>query len=186
MSTSSTSVTAGEIMDRSAVLMNDPAKTDYTYDVLSPFLQMALDELAESLIDSQNSPTIQTSAPILVPMGFIAIYSVDSIDPIRYPANLVEIQEVSERRSGSNEPFIPMKRTEFIHISEPRDIFGYWSWENQIIKFNPRGATTNREIQLKYIRDFSSTNIAPDAIVGSMNSRSFLSYKTAAYAAQFI
>ena len=28
---STTSLTAGEVMDRSAALLNDPAKTDYTY-----------------------------------------------------------------------------------------------------------------------------------------------------------
>jgi len=186
MSTSSTSVTAGEIMDRSAVLMNDPSKTDYTYDTLAPFLKMALDELSESLIESQSSPTTQTSAAVILPIGLTALYPVDSLNVPHYPADLAEIQEVSERRAGSNEGFLPVKKTEYLESFEPVDRLMYWAWEDQIIKFNSKGATTIREIQLRYLRDFTIGTITPESIVGSMNSRSFLSYKTAAYAALFI
>jgi len=194
MPVSTSSVTAGEIMDRSAILLNDPAKTDYTYAVLGPFLRMALDELTLSLVDSQSSPTIQTSTsyPILqmiLETTQSALYPEDSVNDPKYPADLVEIQEIGERVAGDiHAPFIPMTRVEFLPRFPRSDRLMYWAWENQVIYFNPFGANTRIELQLRYIRDFnySISEIDPAAFVGSMNSRSFLAYKTASYASQFI
>jgi RNA-splicing ligase RtcB len=63
----------------------------------------------------------------------------------------------------------------------------YWAWESQIIRFNPNGgATTAREIQIKHLKEFGEAVLTPESIVGSMNSRSYLSYKTASFAAMFI
>jgi len=188
MALSSSSITAGDVMDRAAVLMNDPAKTDYTYIILSPFLRMALDELIENLVDGHNAPLVSTSLVITVPAGSNAMYSVDSLNEPHYPSDLAEIQEISERLAGSRDPFIPMKRTEFLETKEAGDRLAYWTWQNQVVRFNPNGATTAREVQLNYLRTYSSesANIPPESIVGPINSRSFLSYKTAAYAAQFI
>jgi hypothetical protein len=189
MPTESARITAAEVMDRSAVLLNDPAKTDYTYPVLTPFLRMALDELTETLIDGQNSPTVQTTlVPITIPAGTLGVFDMEyTPGVITYPSNLVEIQEISERAAGSNEPFVPMKRMEFIVSSTPQDMLRYWAWESQIIRFNPNGgATTAREIQIKHLKEFGEAVLTPESIVGSMNSRSYLSYKTASFAAMFI
>jgi len=188
MSTSTTSYTAAEIMDRSAVLMNDPEKTDYTYTVLMPFLKMALDELSENLADTQGSPTTTTSAIITVPAGTSGLYPVNSLNTPNYPSDLVEIQEIGERSLGSahDEPYVPMDRVEFKPAFPPGDRLRVWAWENQIISLNLYGATTARQIRLKYVRQFNQETITPDSIVGSINSQSYLAYKTAAYAAMFI
>jgi hypothetical protein len=101
----------------------------------------------------------------------------------------VEIQELGERQAGSQDPFLPMQRVEFVSAGVPASSrLGFWSWEAQQVRFNPNGATTHREIQFKLIMDASNLNpnIEPQQTVGAMNSRSYLSYKTAAYAAQFI
>lgn len=190
MTTSSSSITAGEIMDRAAVLMNDPAKTDYNYDTLAPFLRMAIDELVETLGDSQSSPLVYTDPTLItMPIGSNTIYSPDSLNTPHYSGRLMEIQELSERRAGSQDSFIPMRRIEFIDYGIPAaSNFGFWSWEAQQIRFNPNGATTPREIQFKIIMDASNINfnIAPEQIIGAINARSFLAYKTAAFAAMFI
>ena len=187
MATLAASVTAGDVMDRAAVLMNDPSQTDYTYAVLTPFLNMALDELSEILQDSQSSPMINSDVtPIILQIGENALYNPSRPSGPYYPYILTEVQEVSERLAGSQDVFVPLRRLEFIETAPPSNMLGYWAWEAQVIKFNPKGATTVREIQLKYIRDASNNIVEPNMIVGPFNSRSFLSYKTAAYAAQFI
>ena len=66
---STTSLIAGDVMDRAAALMNDAAKTDYTYVAQLPYLNMAIDELVESLEESNNSPTNKTSSAITVAVG---------------------------------------------------------------------------------------------------------------------
>ena len=43
---------ASEVMDRVAVLLNDRARTTWTYEVLLPYLQIAWDEL---LIELENN-----------------------------------------------------------------------------------------------------------------------------------
>ena len=187
MASDTTSVTAGEIMDQSAVLLNDPAKTDYTYAVLEPFLRLAYDELVDAQMDSQNQPLNQLSAAIIVPIGANTLYPQHSLNIPKYPAELAEIQEISERLAGSDDPYIPMKRAEFPSPFPAQDRLSYWAWEMERIQFNPNGATTARELIIKYIRGLvGNFQTTPESIVGGTNSRAFLSYKTAALAAQFI
>lgn len=187
MATDTTSVTAGEIMDQSAVLLNDPAKTDYTYAVLEPFLRIAYDELVDSQMDTQNQPLNQISDPIIVPVGTNKLHPIHSLNTPHYPGDLAEIQEISERLAGSDGPYIPMKRTEFPGPFPAQERLFYWGWEYERIIFNPNGATSAREIIIKYIRGLvGNFQTTPSSIVGGTNSRAFLSYKTAALAAMFI
>ena len=180
-------ITAGEIMDRAAILMNDPAKTDYTYDVLMPFLKMALDELAEHNIDSQSSPLVESSVPIDLPIGTNGLYPQEAEFGVFYPSDLVEVQQITQKPTGSNGPFVPIPRVEFAQYSdEPSDRLLFWAWESLIIKFNHAGATQPITVQLHYLRTIPMRVLTPDYFVGGMNSRSYLSYKTAAYAAAFI
>jgi hypothetical protein len=111
---STTSLTAGEVMDRSAALMNDPAKTDYTYAAQLAYLNMAIDELVENLEESNSSPTNATSAVITIGIGKNMIVSVDDGDTPTYPINLVEIQGVGERAAGGNDAFLPLSRRDFL------------------------------------------------------------------------
>lgn len=183
---STTSLTAGEVMDRSAALLNDPQKTDYTYLAQLVYLNMAIDELVENLEESNVSPTNQTSSTITIPIGSYQITSTESIVTPHYPDDLVEIQQVSERLSGTTDSFIPLGRREFIQIYPPSNSLLFWCWEDQIIKFNPNGATSIREIQLKYVRQGVAQATDDTTVIGTINARSYLSYKTAALCAQFI
>lgn len=173
-------------MDRSAALMNDPSKTDYTYLVQLPYLNMAIDELVESLEESNASPTNETSAILTVPAGVNSIVSVDEVGPVQYPFNLVELQEVSERNPGTQDSFIPLVRREFLQVFPANNSLLYWHWEDQQIKFNPNGALGPREVQLKYIKEPFSQAVDENSLIGVINARSYLSYKTAALCAMFI
>jgi hypothetical protein len=183
--------TAADVMDLSAVLMNDPTKTDYTYVVLLPFLKMALDELVTSNADSQIGPAILTSAFINLPEGKNNLYPMNNIGEPKYPIDLLEVQEVLYRHSESSGNAIPLKRVEMLH-PVLLDELTYWAFEDEVIKFNGRKSYDERWIVIRYIKHFSpsiylnSGTLDPTVAVGSLNSRSYLAYKTAALAAMFI
>lgn len=184
---STTSLTAGEVMDRSAALLNDPAKTDYTYAAQLPYLNMAIDELVENLEESNSSPTNQTtSSPIVIPIGTNKITPIENPVPPHYPIDLIEIQEVGERMSGGADSFIPLGKREFLQAFPTSGSLLYWCWEDQQIKFNPSGASSPREIQLKYVRQAIQLAVTELSIIGTINARSYLSFKTAAFCAMFI
>lgn len=173
-------------MDRAAALMNDPAKTDYTYAAQLAYLNMAIDELVELLEESNASPTNQTSVAITVPAGTTKLTPFEHADLPHYPSDLVEIQEIGERMAGSNDSYIRMARREFVSEFPRANSLMYWVWENQIIKFNPAGAFGAREIELRYVGQAIAQATDENSIIGTINARSYLSYKTAALLSQFI
>src|SRR5262245_22448287 len=131
-----TSLTAAEVMDRSASLMNDTNKTVYTYTAQLPYLTMALDELQEAF-ELNNVPiTNQTQSPgINVPIGTTSINPVDGVGSgpaPNYPTDLVEVQAAWERLQGSTEPFTMMYQREFLNhtINDIHtDAIMYWIWK---------------------------------------------------------
>lgn len=178
-------------MDKSASLMNDTARTVYTYDAQLPYLQMALDELQEEF-ELNNIPITNnmTVDGISFPVGTAYISPKDGVGAgpaPNYPENLVEIQQLWERLFDSSEPFIRVKETEFLpHELDdlPTSELQWWTWEGQRIK--TIGATTAREIKIDYIGKLFPNNITTETLIGIINARSFLQYKTAALCSQFI
>lgn len=185
---STTSLTAAEVMDRSAALMNDPAKTDYTYSAQLAYLNMAIDELVESLEESNSSPTNQTSAVITIAVGINKITSIEdtTVGQPHYPIDLIEIQEVGERATGSNDIFVRLGRREFLQSFPSNQSLLFWIWEDQQIKFNPNGALGSRDIQLRYVRQAIVQATDEDSVIGTINARSYLAYKTASLCSMFI
>lgn len=183
---STTSLIAGQVMDRSAALMNDPAKTDYTYLAQLPYLNMAIDELSENLEESNASPTNLTSVGITLPVGKNMLTPTEHVDTPHYPTDLVEIQSVGERVAGSSDSFINLVRKEFLQHFPISSSLMYWMWEDQCIKFNPNGCSGPREIQLKYVRQPIQLATDENSIIGTIGVRSFLAYKTAALCSMFI
>ena len=185
---STTSLTAAEVMDRSAALMNDPAKTDYTYTAQLVYLNMAIDELVESLEESNSSPTNQTSAVITVGVGVNRITPIEDVTVgiPHYPFDLIEIQEVGERTTGSSDAYLMIGRREFLQAFPASNSLLFWVWEDQQIKFNPVGALSSRDVELKYVRQAITQATSSTSIIGTINARSYLSYKTAAFCAMFI
>lgn len=191
-------LTAGEVMDRAAVLMNDPAKTDYNYTTLVPMVNMALDDLKLHLVDNQSGVVMHNIVPMLIPAYTIVLWP-PNYEPggpgvplppgqLRYPSTIVEVQEIVERRvGGSDDEFVLMKRCEYHPLHEPRPTLGSWAWEDRAIKFGHKGASADREIRIKslYFAEFINA-VDKDSVIGMVDHRPYLSFKTAAYAAMFI
>ncbi len=172
---------ASEVMDRASALLNDVGLTNFTYEVQIPFLNIALDELQESLEQNNVGVTNSTSAIYTIAAG---TFDIGGAGPA-LPADLVEIQALYERDSGTTDDFMMMSRTEFLpQIQVLTQWLTYWTWENQIIKFV--GAISNRNVKIQYI----ANNIIPvttsTSVITIINAKSFLAYRTAALCAEFI
>lgn len=194
---STTSVTAGEIMDRVANLLNDPSKTDYTYAVQIPYLNLAIEEYSDHMAES-NVPFANLSNrnwsdnPIIIPVGVSSIVPFDQsgveqgTHPM-YPIDLIEIQEIGERQQGSTGGYIRLPRKEFQDSGSPAtNSLLYWVWERGIIRFNPNGANQPIEVQIKYIYQGITYAANENTIIVAIGARTFLAYRTAAFCALFI
>lgn len=174
-------VTTGDIMDSVAALLNDSAKTLFTYTAQLPYLNIAIAELREALETHNVAVTNEVATGIKVAAGALRLQ--DS----QIPSDLIEIQQISERDWGVDEDFIEMKRVIFLpdYVVQLQFLV-YWAWENQIIKFV--GATTDRELKIKYVasRIPKATQVAGTDVIRIINAQSFLQYRTAALCANFI
>lgn len=187
---STTSLVASAVMDKAASLMNDTAKTVYSYTAQLPYLQMALDELQEEFELNNIPVTNDTSAVITIQIGTTTISPVDGIGAgpaPNYPEDVVEFQQLWERLSGSSEPYIPVRQVDYL----PHNLDGlpvselqYWSFIKQRIE--TFGATTIREVKIDYVAKLFPNNINENTMIGLINAKSFLQYRTAALCSSFI
>ena len=184
-------VTSGSIMDRSAVLNNDAAKTQYTYTVQLPYLNSALQELQE-YFELNNVPVTDTfSALINVPAGVSSIGFSPAVpvpDTPYLPSNLVEPKLLWERAEGID-PYLPMTKVDFL----PRYMDGvelnqfiYYVWQSQEIRVI--AANQDNDIKMDYTRFLFAqfTDVTGAETVSVINSRTFLEYRTAGLCAEFI
>jgi hypothetical protein len=167
--------------------MNDPDRTDYTYPVVIPYLNMAIEELSELLEETNSSPSSST-AVVTVPVGISAITPAEdlTVGVPHYPDDLTELQEVGERRAGDTGPFNRLARKENGQVFPVNSSLLFWYWENQKIRFNPAGASAPVEVQLKYVSQALPYVSNEFTIITAINARSYLAYKTAALCARFI
>lgn len=185
-----TSLTAADVMDASASLMNDTAKTVYTYTAQMPYLNMALREMQEHFQLNNIPVSNATSTGITVAIGVKEIRPFDGVGSggtLTYPSDLVEIQGIYERLSGSTDPYIPLIKREFLpHAIDdlPTDSLQYWAWEGQVIRFV--GATTARQVKLDYIATVFPRVTNEAQQLGVINAFSFLQYRTAALCTRYI
>ena len=186
---SSTSLTAANVMDKSASLMNDTAKTVYTYTAQMPYLNMALAELEEHFQLNNVPITNQTSTAITIPIGITSVNPTDGggiVTPPNYPVDLVEIQQIGERQYGTTDSFIPLTRRDNVPALGDISInsIHVWAWEDQRIKFPP--AVTIRELKIDYIKSLFTEVTSENDAINVINAKSFLFYRTAALCSQFV
>lgn len=176
---------AGEVFDKSAALLNDTAKSNYTNAAQLPYLNMALQELQE-IFELNNIPiTDALSTVINIPEGFSSIQFNVTNGP-RLPDDLIEPQKLWERDEGGD-AFIPMTKVG----SLPQNMVGIdisqfqiYVWESQQIKFF--AATRDNDIKIEYIRSLFTPIVDLNSPINVVNAQSFLEYRTAALCAQFI
>lgn len=181
-----TRVTAQEIMDRVAALMNDTDKAVYKYPIVLPYLNMAIDDFQEILESYDVSPAEQIASIITLPIGRTKITPPEHPDSPHYPVDLVEPIQLKERTAGVLDAFTLMLRRNSVDYRVPGDMLGDWAWVDDEIQFVSTGALSIREIQLEYVRQPLQQAASESSIVGATSSRSYLSYRAAAMCALFI
>lgn len=189
MSPQSQTLSSGTVMDRAAVLMNDAARSIYTYAIQVPYLNMALQELQE-YFELNNVPVTDdfTSAPIVVPAGVTSIgFAPDPIVPNTpyLPDRIIEPKVMWVSQLGQNE-YVPIQRLDFLpRYQEGVEIsfINAFVWQLQEIRFLPANAAL--DVKLDYIRDIFGIVADETEDLDVINAASFLEYRTASLLAQF-
>lgn len=178
-------LTAGTVMDASASLMNDTAKTIYTYVAQVPYLRLAMNELQEIFQLNNISSSQLVSSVISIPVGTTQIIF-NGVGVPKLPDDLIEPQQLWERNAGID-PYVPMTKKDYLpHYLEGIVIsrFIWYVWENQAIKFLPSNAVN--EIKIDYIKELFAQVVDSLSLINIINARTFLEYRTAALCAEFI
>lgn len=175
---------AGKVMDQSASLLNDTAKTIYTYAKQIPYLNMALQELKE-FFELNEVPVVGTTSAIIVVPAGVTFVGFDENAP-NLPDDLIEPQKLWERQHGID-PYIPMGKVD----SLPRYMEGVslnqlicYVWESQEIRFLPSNQII--DLKIEYIRDLFPFIDDEDGTINILNSATFLEYRNAGLCAEFI
>lgn len=175
-------------MNGSAALLNDTARSVYTYAVQIPYLSIALQEL-EEYYELNNIPsTDQLSAVIQVNSNVteIAFNAAGTAADPKLPDDLIEPQKLWERQRDIN-PFVPMTKVDGL----PQSMFGIeisqfqiYVWEANEIRFFT--ANRNNDIKLEYIRNLFTLPTDENSTINVVNGKTFLEYRNAALCAEFI
>lgn len=184
---SSDTLLAGTVMDRAASLLNDTAKSIYTYIAQLPYLQIALQELRELYELNSVSVTQVTTSPVLQ-MTALSTGPTDItfLSTPALPTDFIEPIRLWER-TRNTDPYVPMRRVDFLPHSlegSPTSFYGYFQWNGQIITVP--AATTNIDIKMDYIRELFQSIVNENSVIGVINAESFLEYRVAALCAEFI
>jgi hypothetical protein len=176
---------ASTVLAKAATLLNDTARTVYSYTAVLPYLQLALQELQE-YYELNNIPATQlVSSAINIPAGTVQIIF-NGVGVPTLPNDLIEPQQLWERAEGID-PYIPMARRDYLpHYLEGvlTGNFGIYVWENNAIKFLP--ANRDNDIKIDYIKDMFTALVDENSLINCVNAATFLEYRSAALCAEFI
>lgn len=163
--------TAGDIMALSAALLNDADQNTYNDDVLFPFLVMAYQEL-QAECDANGISIIK---------DILASTDVDSgVVELEAPDDLIAPIALYERVQGSTseDDWKKMTQKEWEPNTPQSESLVYWIWREGQFKFV--GATTDREVRIRYLRDLDALVDDNSNIARVANARLFLQFETAA------
>lgn len=176
---------ASTVLAKSATLLNDTARTIYTYSAVLPYLQIALQELQEHFELNSISVTQLTSSVINIPAGTTQIIY-NGVGVPKLPDDMIEPAQLWERPENID-PYIPMIRRDYIpHQLEgvPVSYFGFYVWENQIIKFI--ASNRDNDIKIDYVKDIFTPLVDENSLINVINAATFLEYRAAGLCAEFI
>ena len=171
-----------DVLLTSATLLNDSAQASFTNAVLFPYLKIAWDELREILEEHNIEITNAVSDALSIVVGVVDIGG-NTGPPL--PQNLVEIQALHERTSGTSEDYILMvKRTTLPKVVTLTNQLVWWAYEGQKIKFV--GANVDRQVKIDYISNGLPDLEAVSSPITLINAKTALEFRTAGLAAEFI
>ena len=175
-------IKAGEIFNRARFCLNDVNATSFTDSVLLPALKFAYEDLKLECEDNNIPFTNITSSAITVSAG---VLNIGGNDGPALPLDLVEVVELYERIAGTTNDFMRMRRRNFLPKTEFQTTYlQIYTWQEQEIKFI--GSTSDIEVKIDYVSSNLGDIVDKNTEIRLYNCISFLSFRTAALAANYI
>lgn len=179
-------LTAGQVMDRAAAIMNDGSKSVYSYAVQFAYLNMALQDLQEHYQQNEIPVVATGSTDITVPAGIDHLAFADSPTTPRLPDDLIEPSVVWERQHNIN-PYTLVTRVNNLDLGlagQEIDQFIWYVWEDNELRFF--AANTDIDIKMNYIRALFATVSDEDDVIPITNGIGYLANRTARHLSFFI
>lgn len=183
---STATLTAATVMQAAAALLNDVARSVYTYAIQVPYLNMAVQELQE-FFELNNIPVTDTVTGVVIniPTGDIRIAFDNGVNP-SLPDDFIEPKVLWESPEDTD-TWTPMIRQDFLpRYMEGTEIsqFIVYTWQSQEIRFLP--ANQDNDIKMDYIRRIFTPVVDENSTLNVVNAQSYLEYRTAALVAEFV
>lgn len=173
-------VLASDVMDEAASLLNDSAKTLFSYANQLPYLKKAAEDLESILIDLGQSPLQKaTSATISVASSAsIITVSQASVSDLFVPIHLWE-----RAQGGAIGDWQLMEEKEWEPDTRAGTVLQYWTFRNNALYCPP--CTANREVKIDYWRQLTpiTSSSSNQEVTGA---KMYLAAKTAELCARYI
>lgn len=167
---------ASSILSGVKPLLNDPQGISFTDTALLPLLSKAYRELQTRLGRAGMGVTREVAERVPVNAGTTVLG-----DGAGLPSGLLYPLELREGPRGSPlNLFNPMDEKTWEPTFSQSPELRYWSWREEEIKFI--GATTDRDVYIKFMKGFSTINSVNSPIL-IIDSQLFLESRTASIAA---
>ena len=167
--------TAGMVIAEAKSLLNDNDGIFFTTDKLLPYLNKAYRELQDYYNLHGLKTTVDVAGLATVPAGAVILAAP--------PADMLRPIFLSERAVGSTEQFIDMDERSWEPDQAPAPHLGVWVWREEVINF--LGATTDRQIRVRYVKSLSPLT-GEASFIGFTNAITTLAARTGALAARFL
>lgn len=181
-------LTAGTVMNGAASLLNDSARTVYTYAAQIPYLRIALQELREDFELNSIPVTENRSSVIQINSGVTEIVYNAAGTPTnpKLPDDMAEPKQLWERARGID-PYTPMSKVDFLPaymegVQIPQ--FLIYSWQDQKIKV--LSANRNNDIKIDYVKELFQSIVDENSQINVVNAITALQFRTAGLCAEFI
>lgn len=182
-------LTAATVMNLAASLLNDAAKSVYTFAVQIPYLNMALQELQEAF-ELANIPVTTELSAIIEIDADVASVGYAPTPPIAntpyLPNDFVEPRLVWESTRDLNQ-WTPMTRVQQLPLyAEGVQIpqLLQYVWQSQRLTWLP--ADADNDIKVTYVKQLFTTITGSTDSIGVVNAASYLQFKTAALCARYV
>lgn len=173
---------AGKIFDGVRALMNDQEDAIYHNSVQLEYFTIAYEKLHQEMEDNSIPITNITSEPITITAG---VTDIGGPTGPALPNNLIEVIDLWEITSGTNQDYMRMSRHQFLPKTSVQTAYlQVYSWQDDQVKL--LGATGDIQVKIDYIANNLGDVTDENSQIRLKNSINYLKFATSALCAMFI
>lgn len=167
------------VLQQAAELMNDTAKSTYSYAVTLPYFKMAYRQLEDECRLNEVPIVDEVTAELTITAGTVVLNS-GSTPPL--PTDLYDPIYLMERLSAIDQ-YTMVERKSFIDPNAPTStLIEQWAWREGEIKLKAASGTV---YILIYYQKSLSAIVSESSVIAVPKAASFLAFKTAALCARY-